>query len=325
MPQTFKKTLHCDDCITGATKYLKDNSVDIIITDPPYGIEGDLLHRHYNRNEKLVIDGYVEIPKEKYPEFSRAWISQAERVLRPGGSIYIISGHSNLYDILGALESTCLEERNHIIWKYNFGVYTSKKYVTSHYHILYYIKPGGQITFNTHARFGSEEKGDSNSSLNYRDREDVWIINREYKPGEVKNKNELPEQLLIKILQYSSNRDDLVVDFFLGGFSTARVALGLGRRIAGFEINKKSFDHHLAELNQIVPGELLAKIKLGKDDLPKNQRKSWTKRDLSKLKQRYEQLRGSERTKREAISVLQAEFERGYFSILNKISEISGK
>jgi site-specific DNA-methyltransferase (adenine-specific) len=50
-----------DDCITGAQKYLEDNSIDLIITDPPYGIRGDTLHRHYNRNEQYVIPGYVEI------------------------------------------------------------------------------------------------------------------------------------------------------------------------------------------------------------------------------------------------------------------------
>jgi len=32
------------------------------------------------------------------------------------------------------LADTKLEEKNHIIWKYNFGVYTSKKYISSHYH-----------------------------------------------------------------------------------------------------------------------------------------------------------------------------------------------
>ena len=49
------------DCIEGAKKFLNDNSVDLIISDPPYGIAGDKLHKHYNRNESYVLNGYVEV------------------------------------------------------------------------------------------------------------------------------------------------------------------------------------------------------------------------------------------------------------------------
>ena len=152
--------LYSMDCIEGAKTHIRDNSVDLIITDPPYGIEGDKIDVHYNRKEKHVIEGYVEIPLDEYPAFSQAWIDEAERVLRPGGSIYIVSGYSNLTDILIALRNTHLVEVNHLIWKYNFGVYTSKKYISSHYHILYYTKPGGAVTFNSHARFGPDEKAE---------------------------------------------------------------------------------------------------------------------------------------------------------------------
>lgn len=230
------------DCVEGARKYLKDNSIDLIVTDPPFGIKGDALHKHYNRNEKFVLDGYIEVPKEEYYEFSLSWIKEAERVLRPGGSIYIFSGYTNLRHILNALAQTKLKEVNHIIWKYNFGVYTKNKYVSSHYHILYYVKPGAEPTFNTFCRYDkSEREAGTNGSLNYRDREDVWVINREFKPGQVKNKNELSSQLLSKIIQYSSNEEDLVCDFFLGSFSTAKVVMALNRRVRGFEKNEIAF------------------------------------------------------------------------------------
>jgi len=230
------------DCVEGARKYLTDASVDLIVTDPPFGINGDTLHKHYNRNEKYVLDGYVEVPQEEYSAFSLRWITEAERILKPGGAIYIFSGYTNLRHILNALAETNLVEVNHLIWKYNFGVYTKHKYVSSHYHILYYVKPGAKPTFNTFCRYArSERDPQTNGSLNYRDREDVWALNRVFKPGQIKNKNELPHQLLAKIIQYSSNEGDLVCDFFLGGFSTAKVARRLGRRACGFEKNKVVF------------------------------------------------------------------------------------
>ena len=309
------------DCTAGAQQYIHDNSVDLIITDPPYGIDATHLHRHYHRKEKYVIDGYVEIPLEKYAEFSLAWIKQAERVLRPGGSLYIVSGYSNLRDILNALAQTSLQEVNHLIWKYNFGVYTSKKYVSSHYHILYYIKQGGRITFNTYSRFGAAEKDKNNLSTNYRDREDVWDIPREYKPGKRKNKNELPKQLLIKIIQYSSCEGDLIADFFLGGFGTARVAIGLNRRIVGFELNRKAIQHHLKELQKIQPGSLLSELKHGDDITPVNQRKRWHDDERQKLFHRYDQLYKKMKNKRQTIRRLQEEFGRGYFSILNQLEQ----
>jgi len=310
------------DCIKGAQKHLPDNSIDLIITDPPFGIAGDAMHKHYHRKESNVITGYVEIKQSDYFNFSVQWIRQAERVLRPGGSIYIISGYSNLVDILNALRPTKLEEINHLIWKYNFGVYTTKKYVSSHYHILYYTKPKGKVTFNTFARFDSDEKNSNGGAKNYLDREDVWIINREYKPGKAKNKNELPFELLIKLIQYSSTENDLICDFFMGGFSTAQTAIGLNRKITGFEINPQSFDFHYNELMKLQPGYLLNSVRTGKNNNPKNQGKPWNANELSMLENRYIEILSIHKTKKKSIEILQEEFGRGYFSILNKIDEL---
>jgi len=315
--------LYSLDCVRGAKKHISDNSIDLIITDPPYGIKANNLDRHYHRQEENIIEGYIEIPQEKYASFSKKWIKEAERILRPGGSFYIVSGYSNLSDILNALKKTNLQEKNHIIWKYNFGVHTQKKYISSHYHILFYTKPGGKITFNTFARFGPNEKDNKNGSLNYRDREDVWLINREYKPGEIRNKNELPTKLITKILQYSSNEDDIVCDLFLGGFNTAKIAIGLNRKIIGFELNQKSFKHHIKEISALKPGYLLSKLRKGTGSVPANQRKRWAESERIKLKTRYVTLYKKIKHKRETIRVLEKEFGRGYFAILNQVEKMN--
>jgi len=303
------------DCISGAAENIPDNSMDLIITDPPYGINGDKLHQHYNRNEEFVVEGYVEIPQKEYAEFSEKWIAEAERVLRPGGSIYIVSGYTNLIDILNALRKTSLKEINHIIWKYNFGVFTRQKYVSSHYHILFYEKSGGKRTFNLESRFGLNEKSEDERSLNNTDREDVWIINREYKPGQIKNKNELPTKLLIKMIQYSSNEGDLVCDFFLGGFSTAKVALGLNRRAIGFEISKLMFDTKIKEIEVLKPGYLVPALRETTISTLENPGKSWTQKDLQQLNSGYNQLISQGVTKKEIIARLGKELGRGRWAI----------
>lgn len=310
-----------EDCISGAKKYLADNSIDLIVTDPPYGISGDKLDKHYNRNEDNVISGYVEVAETDYPNFSLAWIKEAERVLKPGGSIYIVSGYTHLRHILNALAETSLEERNHIIWKYNFGVYTKTKYVSSHYHILYYTKPFGKVTFNTYAFYADSEKDEAGGSLNYQDREDVWIINREYKPGQIKNKNELPKSLLTKIIMYSSNPDDMVCDFFLGSFSTAKVAIGLGRNACGFEINKNAFDYQIEIMKEIKKGELLETLRKVPNNKLFQQGKPLSDKEIKDIVEEYNNYYKSGYTKKNVIELLSEKFGRGYFSISKILSQ----
>jgi len=309
--------LYHEDCIEGCKKRLADGSVDLIITDPPYGIKGHSLHKHYHRKEEFVLDGYIEIPRKEYAEFSRRWIEQAARILRPGGSIYVVSGYTNLLDILSALRDANLREMNHLIWKYNFGVYTKNKYVSSHYHILFYVKPGATPTFNTYCRYGAHERAEDGRAANYADREDVWIINREYKPGRAKNKNELPRELLKKLIQYSSQEGDRVCDLFLGSFSTAKVAVGLNRRAIGFEKSERAYEHQIREMEKVKPGELLPTLRTPVHKTLSNQGKAWSEAERKELLEKYKALLPTCKTKKKTIQQLSEEFGRGYFSILN--------
>ena len=314
-----------EDCVSGSKKHLKDESVDLIITDPPFAISGDKLHKHYNRDEIHVIDGYVEIPKDQYMDFSIDWIAQAHRILKDDGSMYIVSGWSNLLDILLALEQNQFEIINHIIWKYNFGVYTKKKYVTSHYHILYCKKQNNKkVKFNTHCRFGPSEKMENGGSALYSDLEDVWIINREYKQGKTKNKNQLPKELLKKMILYSSDENDLICDLFLGSFSTAKVAKALNRNSTGFEINSEAFDHQIGKIDIIEAGCMLKDLKIPESNIYFNQGKSWSKEDIESLLTRYNALKKEKLSDKKSFEILSKEFGRGRFSILNVVKANKG-
>ncbi len=305
-----------EDCVSGCRKHLESNSVDLIVTDPPYGISGDKLDKHYNRDESNVLDGYVEVPSSRYPQFSEQWIKEAERILKPGGTIYIISGYTNLIHILNALRKTKLQEMNHLIWKYNFGVYTRTKYISSHYHILFYTKKGKRHTFNTFSRYADYEKSDEGGSSNYQDREDVWFINREYKPGQIKNKNELPTQLLIKLMQYSSNEGDTVCDLFLGGFSTAKIAKGLNRAVVGFELSKTAFEYQTQEFEKIVAGYLLEQLRKPPANLYTNRGKPLTVEVREQIFAAHQINVNQGMSKKHSIQVLSEKFGRGYWSVL---------
>jgi site-specific DNA-methyltransferase (adenine-specific) len=128
-------------------------------------------------------------------------------------------------------------------------------------------------------------------------------------------------ELIIKLIQYSSNEGDLIADFFLGGFSTAKAALGMNRSIIGFEINSKSFHYHIKELSYIKPGCLLESIKKGKGDPPPNVRKRWTENEKQKLYKRFDQIYRQIKNKRQTIQILEKEFGRGYFAILRQLDK----
>lgn len=214
-----KDTLYEGDALS-LLPQIPEGSIDLIVTDPPFAIDFKAQRLNYNRKGSNVLEGYQEVPEAEYGEFTRTWIREAARVLAPSGSMYIFSGWNRLRDILEGIDDADLTTVNHLIWKYQFGVFTKKKYVTSHYHILFVVKNPKHYTFNKVDHYP----------------EDVWVINREYWKGRKKTPTKLPSELVKKILTYSSNPGDLVLDPFLGSGTVAAVARQEGRYFLGFEV-----------------------------------------------------------------------------------------
>ena len=69
----------CGDAIEELHK-LETGIVDLIVTDPPYNL---------NKNYGMSQD---KLEFEEYIEFSRRWLNEASRVLKPDGTIYIFMG-----------------------------------------------------------------------------------------------------------------------------------------------------------------------------------------------------------------------------------------
>jgi site-specific DNA-methyltransferase (adenine-specific) len=163
-------------------------------------------------------------------------MSEAFRILKDSGSMYVFSGWNNLKDILRALDDVGFITINHIIWKYQFGVVTKKKFVTSHYHCLYVCKDDKKRKFFPFSRFKKDAKTKDGRSLHYKDKEDVWEIKREYWTGDEKTPTKLPSEIIEKLLEYSSKKNDIVFDPFLGSGQVAVVSKSLQRKFLGFEI-----------------------------------------------------------------------------------------
>jgi len=251
LKKTELNNIHNIDCLKGMS-LLSDKKIDLIITDPPFAINFKAAKANYNRTASRVINGYNEIKPEDYYDFTYSWMVEAYRILKESGSMFVFSGWNNLKDILMALDDAGFITVNHIIWKYQFGVVTKKKFVTSHYHCLYVCKNQKKRKFFPFSRFKKQSKTKEGRSLHYRDKEDVWDIKREYWTGDEKTPTKLPAELIEKIIQYSSKKNDIILDPFLGSGQVAFVSKSLGRKYLGFEIVKKYYNFAKKRLDKNV-------------------------------------------------------------------------
>ncbi|WP_424945819.1 DNA-methyltransferase [Candidatus Spongiihabitans sp.] len=228
---------------------MPDECVDLIVTDPPFAIDFKAKKHNYNRKQSRVLTGYKEIEGSNYQFFTSEWLLQATRILKNSGSMYIFSGWNHLKDLLIAIDECKLTTVNHLIWKYQFGVTTKRKYVTSHYHCLFVCKDDRKRYFQPYCRFGKDERTSNGGSAHYKDKEDVWEIKREYWHGDRKTPTKLPAEIIKKILDYSSKEGDLVFDPFLGSGQVAVVSKMNNRNYIGFEIVRDYYEFALERLN----------------------------------------------------------------------------
>jgi site-specific DNA-methyltransferase (adenine-specific) len=149
--------IYNQNCIEGM-KLIPKNKIDLVITDPPFAINFKAKKANYNRTSSRVLSGYNEIQPEDYYDFTFNWMSEVFRILKDSGSMYIFSGWNNLKDILRAIDDVGFTTVNHVIWKYQFGVVTKRKFVTSHYHCLYVCKDDKKRKFFPFSRFKKDEK-----------------------------------------------------------------------------------------------------------------------------------------------------------------------
>lgn len=252
------------DCLEGM-RQLPNNSIDLVITDPPFAIEFKAKRSNYNRTQSNVLEGYQEIPKEKYYEFTLQWMKEVYRVLKESGSMYVFSGWNNLRDILNALNEIGFTTVNHIIWKYQFGVVTKRKFVSAHYHCFYVCKNDEKRRFFPYARYDKNSKDKEGRSLHYEDKEDVWYIKREYWSGDQKTPTKLPFELVKKILLYSSEEGDVVLDPFLGSGQVAVISKMLKRQYIGFEIVKEYYEFAKERLDKNI---YKIKSKIESEEIP---------------------------------------------------------
>ena len=117
-------------------------NADLIITDPPFGIEFSGKNTNYHRNVNNVVDGYVEWKVSEYGEKIQQLLDCIKKNLRENGQSLIFSGWNNsniIHDRI--MRFSGLSLRGKMYWTYNFAPVCRRK--TSHnVYEIYWVTKG---------------------------------------------------------------------------------------------------------------------------------------------------------------------------------------
>ena len=198
------------DCIE-LLKDIQSNSVDLILTDPPYGID---FQSNYRRSKfsKIKNDNCV----------NPAFLDECKRILKDTGAIYCFT-RWDVYPEWVEQFKTRFNVKNCIVWfKRGGGLGDLKKgYIYNHEFIIYCAM--------------------KNHELNGKRRNDVFEFSKDA-PATYVHPTQKPVSLLREIIERSSKPGDVVLDCFMGSGSTGIACANTGRRFIGIELDKQYYE-----------------------------------------------------------------------------------
>ncbi|MCS1411481.1 MAG: Modification methylase RsrI [Verrucomicrobia subdivision 3 bacterium] len=242
------------DCFS-FLKTVPDNSIQLIVCDPPYNVSIADWDKHDN-----------------YIDWCDAWLKESERVLKPTGNIVIFgglqyqeeAGSGDLISIVHHMRSASkMKLVNFIVWNYPNGMSAHRFFANRHEGIAWFGKTKKyyfdldsiresydeqtKLIYLKDKRLRSEtiEKG--------RNPTNVWRINRlnGNSKERVGHPTQKPSELIRRIVKSMSSPGSIVLDFFAGSAVTSRVAIEEGRHSVSVDSNKNIFEYFGNHLEQI--------------------------------------------------------------------------
>ena len=225
------------DCLEELRK-LPAESVDLVFADPPYNLQ---LERDLLRPNNTVVDGVHDdwdkfSSFETYDRFSRAWLTECRRILKPNGAIWVIGSYHNIFRLGVALQDLGFWIQNDIVWRKTNPMpnFRGKRFTNAHETLIWAGREQkSRVTFNYEAMKALNDDLQMRSD---------WLFPICAGPERLKDGNgrkahptQKPEALLHRVLLASTNAGDVVLDPFFGTGTTGAVARRLGRKGIGIE------------------------------------------------------------------------------------------
>lgn len=212
-----------EDCLIGMNR-IPDESVDLIVTDPPYKItaRGNGGNSGGMFRNKIVNSGNVF---EHNTLDISDWIDEAYRVLKDNSHCYIMTNNKNIGRYLSAVENSRFQYVKNLVWVKNNKI-MGQSYMSQFEYIIF-LRKGKHKKINNCGtsdvlEFENNKTKDSN--------------------GKNIHDTEKPIKLMEVLIENSSDVDDVVLDMFLGAGTTAIACINTNRNYIGFEIDKGYYD-----------------------------------------------------------------------------------
>ena len=228
------------ECIKEMSK-LKDHSVDMIFADPPYNLQlSKPLLRPDQTDVKGVSHDWDKFNSfEAYDLFTINWLTEARRILKKDGTIWVIGSYHNIYRVGSVIQNLNFWILNDIIWNKSNPMpnFKGNRFTNAHETIIWAShNQKSKYTFNYKAMkvLNDDKQMRSDWSLPICSGKE-----RIKNSGKTLHPTQKPESLLHRIIISSTKPGDIILDPFFGTGSTGAVAKQLGRRFIGIEQNKE--------------------------------------------------------------------------------------
>jgi len=224
------------DCIT-AMRTLPDASVDLIFADPPYNLQlGGDLSRPDGSHVDAVTDHWDQFDSfAAYDKFSREWLIEARRVLKPTGALWVIGSYHNIFRLGAMLQDMGFWILNDVVWRKANPMpnFKGTRFTNAHETLIWCsMGEKARYTFNYRAMKTLNDELQMRSD---------WVLpicggQERLKSGGTKvHPTQKPEALLYRVMLATTNKGDVVLDPFFGTGTTGAVAKRLGREWIGCE------------------------------------------------------------------------------------------
>jgi modification methylase len=243
------------DCIA-VMRGLPEASVDLVFADPPYNLQlrGEL-HRPDNSRVDAVDDDWDRFGSfAAYDAFTKAWLAEARRVLKPDGAIWVIGSYHNIFRVGTAMQDAGFWLLNDVIWRKSNPMpnFRGKRLTNAHETLIWASRgEGAKYTFNYDALKALNDGVQMRSD---------WVLplctgHERLKDGngDKAHPTQKPEALLHRILIATTKPGDVVLDPFFGTGTTGAVARMLGRDFIGIERESAYIAAAEARLAQVRP------------------------------------------------------------------------
>ncbi|MEY4160322.1 MAG: hypothetical protein RLZZ136_943 [Pseudomonadota bacterium] len=242
------------DCIE-AMRSLPSASVDMVFADPPYNLQlGGDLARPDGSHVDAVTDHWDQFESfATYDRFTREWLAEARRVLKPTGSLWVIGSYHNIFRVGAILQDMGFWILNDIVWRKANPMpnFKGTRFTNAHETLIWAsMGEKSKYTFNYAAMKTLNDELQMRSD---------WVLpicsgqERLKKGGHKVHPTQKPEALLYRVMLATTNKGDVVLDPFFGTGTTGAVAKRLGRDWIGCERESDYRDAALERIEMALP------------------------------------------------------------------------